>query len=234
MTWGYNRLPTPRLSEKELARRIAEEEHILVVLLAGFGLIFLLDLPARAHRQRQLARPDGRVARSSRTASRAATRSRSTAWVRRGRISSGWGIHSCRRDLRPRRVRVALDRDGGSRRRGRSPSPQLLLALLGAGSEGDLVDVPACARRRAVGVVDPCADAGPPAVHRPPLARRHGGTEAVAAGLAGPAAARRLGQCAGSVALGALLVCSSARTSWSAAAAPRGPAARAASPRPAR
>src|SRR5688572_2055964 len=37
--------PDPSPLRKGLVRRIAEEEHILVVLLAGFGLIFLLIFP---------------------------------------------------------------------------------------------------------------------------------------------------------------------------------------------
>src|SRR5262245_66067753 len=37
--------PEPQQAPKGRLRRIAEEEYILVVLLAGFGLIFLLIFP---------------------------------------------------------------------------------------------------------------------------------------------------------------------------------------------
>src|SRR6478672_13890373 len=44
---GDTRSPDPEQSpiERGRVRRIAEEEYILVVLLAGFGLIFLLVFP---------------------------------------------------------------------------------------------------------------------------------------------------------------------------------------------
>ena len=61
-------------------------------------------------------------------------------------------------------------------------------------SPRDLGDVPAGARRRAVGVVDPRADARAPAVHRPALAARLGGAHTDAADLARAPAARRLGE----------------------------------------
>ena len=96
------------------------------------------------------------------------------------------------RHVRVRR-RGVLDR-GGSR------------TLAGRGRSRVLGDVPAGARRRAVGVVDPRPDARPAALYGPPLAPRH----------AGASPSRRVwlafpllvvwANIHGSVALGALLV----------------------------
>ncbi len=101
------------------------------------------------------------------------------------------GLHV--RRLQPRRLRAAVACDGDLRRRGvldrrhrRAPTRR--------GSAGDLGDVPAGARRRAVGVVDPRADARAPALHRPALAPRLGGAEPDAEGLARAPASRRLGE----------------------------------------
>ena len=132
------------------------------------------DLPARAHRQRQLAQSHGRP----RGRRERPPEPRRDHGLRPGRdldrpAVAGAGLHV--RHLQPRRVRAALDRDGDVRRRG-------VLHRRGRRSlarrrrAGDLGDVPAGARRRAVGVVDPRADAGAAAVHRPALAARHRGT----------------------------------------------------------
>ena len=133
------------------------------------------DLPSRARRQRQLAQPHGRArGRGERPPEPGRDHGvRPRCDVDRPAVARA-GLHV--RRVQPRRLRAALDRDGDLRRRGvlhrrcrRAPARRR--------SARDLGDVPAGARRRAVGVVDPGADARAPPLHRPALAARLGGAE---------------------------------------------------------
>ena len=151
-------------------RRIAEEEYILIVLLAGFGLIFLLIFPpALVVNDSWLNLMAGREVVENGLPSRdeITVYGLGATWTDQQWLAQVfmYGVYSlggfallsiAAATLRRERV---LDR-----RSRRAPARR--------GSAGDLGDVPAGAHRRAVGVVDPGADARAPALHRPPLAAR--------------------------------------------------------------
>ena len=164
----------PSTVRKGRLRRIAEEEYILVVLLAGFGLIFLLIFPpALVVNDSWLNLVAGReVIENGLPSRRRAHGLRARRDVDRPAVARP-GSHV--RRLQPRRIRAPLDRD--LRLRGRSFLDRGRSgALARRRSSGVLGDVPARARRGAVGVVDPRTDARPPAVHRSALASHDAGT----------------------------------------------------------
>ena len=151
-------------------RRIAEEEYILVVLLAGFGLIFLLIFPpALVVNDSWLNLMAGREVVENGLPSRdeITVYGLGATWTDQQWLAQVfmYGVYSL--------GGFALLSIATATSSSRAFSIAAAAARqLGAGRAGDLGDVPAGARRRAVGVVDPRADARAAALHRPALAPR--------------------------------------------------------------
>ena len=156
-------------------RRIAEEEYILVVLLAGFGLIFLLIFPpALVVNDSWLNLMAGREVVENGLPSRdeITVYGLGATWTDQQWLAQVfmYGVYSLGGFALLSIATCALRRQRLlDRRRGRTPARR--------GSARDLGAVPARAHGRAVGVVDPGADAGAAALHRRSSGssrRRHG------------------------------------------------------------
>ena len=184
--------PSVDLPRRGRIRRIAEEEHILVILLAGFGLIFLFVFPpALIVNDSWLNLMAGREVVENGLPSVDDPDD-----LRPGldldRPAVGRPEPHVRR-LQPRRLRAPLDLGVRLRRR-RLRARRGSLALAGGRATGLLGHLPTGARRGAVGVVDPRTDAHAAFLHRARLAAGQPGASAVEARLAGASARRRLGQ----------------------------------------
>ena len=172
-------------------RRIAEEEYILVVLLAGFGLIFLLVFPpALLVNDSWLNLMAGREVFENGLPSRdeLTVYGLGATWTDQQWLAQlfMYGVYSlgghALLSIATARVRRLCVRDRDRRR-----------SLARRRAACDLGDVPARSRSRALGLVDPCADARAAAVHGAPVAARVRSAEPVATHLARAPAARRLG-----------------------------------------
>ena len=150
------------------------------------------DLPAGAHRQRQLAQPHGRT-RGRRE--RPAERGRADDLRPRGDLDGSAmarpGLHV--RRLQPRRVRAPLDRRLRLRRR-RLHARSGGVEIARRRPAGDLAALPPRAHLRRARVVDPRADAHAAALHGPPLAPRVAGAPPEQPRLDRAADARPLGE----------------------------------------
>ena len=186
-------------------RRIAEEEYILVVLMAGFGLIFLLIFPpALVVNDSWLNLMAGREVVENGLPSRdeITVYGLGATWTDQQWLAQVFMYG----DLQPRRLRAAVARDV-SLRRERVLHRRCRVAPARRRPACDLAHLPSRPHRSApIGMVDPRADARAPPLHRPPLAPRDGGAVADETGLARAPTARVWANVHGSVVLGALLV----------------------------
>ena len=182
----------PLTVRKGRLRRIAEEEYILVVLLAGFGLIFLLIFPpALVVNDSWLNLVAGReVVENGLPHSDALT-------------VYGLGATWTDQQWLAQVFMYAVYSLGGFALLSIATCVSVVGAfsiaaarrtLAGRRRAGVLGDVPSCARRRAVGVVDPRTDARAAAVYEPPVAPRDAGAPPLAASVARVPTARRLGE----------------------------------------